>query len=729
MGKPEPRLDGRLKVTGEARYGSDFVVSNPAYAFLVTSPIAKGRIESMDLRTAKAVPGLLEIFNYENTGELKDIKYAKGGGGPTSSIQGFGPLIQYSGQIVALVVADTFEAAREAAHMVRVNYTSEPPSATFDSRGVSESAANEGLPQAGDAEQAYAAADVRLEAQYETPTQHHNPIELFATTCVWRDNQLTIYEPSQFVYGLKANAAKKMSLNIADVRAVSPYVGGAFGSKAQFSPRTGLVALAAKRLNRPVKLVATRDQGFTIQTYRAETRHRIRIGAERGGKITSFIHEGWEVTSRPDPYSVSGVEDSARLYGFATVKTGVTLVHADRNTPGFMRSPPVVPYIYALESAMDELAVKLNTDPVELRRINDSSVDATGKQWSSRTLMKCYDQAAERFGWANRSAQPGSMRDGDWLIGWGCASAVYPTHVGAAAARVRLMANGTANVQIAAHDLGTGAYTVIGQMAAESLGIPLSSVTVELGDSELPPAPVAGGSNTTASACSAVMKACQSIQARLIQPADDRTTVGSAGADHNELNLEDRFKSLGVGAIEEYAEYLPPGAKPDSMKNLYAGTPFLGGGSKGEKLMYATGAEFVEVRVHASTREIRVPRIVGAFAAGRLMNTRTARSQYMGAMIWGISSALHEAAEIDPRTARYVNDNLADYLIPVNADIRDVDVILVPEEDTFVNPVGVKGIGELGNVGTAAAVANAVYHATGVRVRKLPIRLEKLLTT
>ncbi len=730
MGKPEPRLDGRLKVTGEARYGSDFVVSNPAYAFLVTSRIAKGRIESMDLRAAKAVPGVLEIFNYENTGELKDIKYARGGGGPISSIQGFGPRIDYGGQIVALVVADTFEAAREAAHMVRVNYESEPPSASFDSRGTtSESVASEGLPQAGDAEQAFAAADVRLEAQYETPTQHHNPIELFTTTCVWRDNQLTIYEPSQFVYGLKANLAKKMGVDIADVHAISPFVGGAFGSKAQFSPRTGLVALAAKRLNRPVKLVTTRDQGFTVQTYRAETRHRIRIGAERGGKIASFIHEGWEVTSRPDPYSVSGVEDSARLYGFGAVKTGVTLVHADRNTPGFMRSPPVVPYIYALESAMDELAVKLNMDPVELRRINDSSVDAMGKQWSSRSLMKCYDQAAERFGWTNRSVQPGSMRDGDWLIGWGCASAVYPTHVGAAAARVRLMANGTANVQIAAHDLGTGAYTVIGQMAAESLGIPLSSVTVELGDSKLPPAPVAGGSNTTASACSAVMKACRSIRARLIQPADDRTTVGSAGTDRNELNLEDRFKSLGVGAIEEYAEYLPPGAKPDSMKNLYAGTPFLGGGSKGEKLMYAMGAEFVEVRVHASTREIRVPRMVGAFAAGRLMNTRTARSQYMGGMIWGISSALHESSEIDPRTARYVNDNLADYLIPVNADVRDVDVILVPEEDTFVNPVGVKGIGELGNVGTAAAVANAVYHATGVRVRKLPIRLEKLLAT
>jgi xanthine dehydrogenase YagR molybdenum-binding subunit len=389
-------------------------------------------------------------------------------------------------------------------------------------------------------------------------------------------------------------------------------------------------------------------------------------------------------------------------------------VHADRNTPGFMRSPPVVPYIYALESAIDELAIKLDMDPVELRRVNDSMADATGKPWSSRSLMKCYDEAAERFGWSKRNSRPGSMRDGDWLIGWGCASAVYPTHVGAAAARVRLTANGHAVVQIAAHDLGTGAYTVIGQMAAERLGIQLSAVTVELGDSMLPPAPVAGGSNTTASACTAVMKACDAIRAKLRQ-----TTTTS----------NDRPPAEGVGAIEEYAEFLPPGAKPDAIQKLYGGQPFLGGGSKGRKLMYALGAEFIEVRVHALTREIRVPRMVGAFAAGRIMNTRTARSQYMGAMIWGVSSALHEATEIDPRVARYVNDNLADYLVPVNADIQDLDVILVSEKDDFVNPVGVKGIGELANVGTAAAVANAVYHATGVRVRELPIRLEKLLTS
>jgi xanthine dehydrogenase YagR molybdenum-binding subunit len=399
-----------------------------------------------------------------------------------------------------------------------------------------------------------------------------------------------------------------------------------------------------------------------------------------------------------------------------------------------MRSPPVVPYIYALESAIDELAIKLDMDPVELRRVNDSMADATGKPWSSRSLMKCYDEAAERFGWSKRNSRPGSMRDGDWLIGWGCASAVYPTHVGAAAARVRLTANGHAVVQIAAHDLGTGAYTVIGQMAAERLGIQLSAVTVELGDSMLPPAPVAGGSNTTASACTAVMKACDAIRAKLRQTtttSNDRPPAEGGGGEQNLQNdeLPNLFTRLGVGAIEEYAEFLPPGAKPDAIQKLYGGQPFLGGGSKGRKLMYALGAEFIEVRVHALTREIRVPRMVGAFAAGRIMNTRTARSQYMGAMIWGVSSALHEATEIDPRVARYVNDNLADYLVPVNADIQDLDVILVSEKDDFVNPVGVKGIGELANVGTAAAVANAVYHATGVRVRELPIRLEKLLTS
>jgi xanthine dehydrogenase YagR molybdenum-binding subunit len=399
--------------------------------------------------------------------------------------------------------------------------------------------------------------------------------------------------------------------------------------------------------------------------------------------------------------------------------------------------------MYALESAIDELAVKLDIDPVELRRINDTMTDPIeGKPYSSRSLMKCYDEAAAAFGWKRREARPGSMRDGQWLIGWGCATAVYPTHVGAVTARVRLLPNGHVRVQTAAHEIGNGVYTVLAQLAAERLGVPLPSVTVEVGDSMLPPAPVAGGSNTTASTCSAVLKACNAIRDKLFHAAATANDGPLAGRSPSEFimtdgravapdgaadKLEDLFKRAGVSAIEEYAEYVPPGMKPEAIGQLYGGRSTQTGGPEGKYVMYALGAEFVEVRIHALTREIRVPRIVGAFAGGRIMNTRTARSQYMGGMIWGISSALHEATEIDRKRARYVNDNLADYLVPVNADIEQLEVILVSEQDDKVNPAGVKGIGELANVGTAAAIANAVYHATGKRVRELPIRLEKLL--
>jgi xanthine dehydrogenase YagR molybdenum-binding subunit len=734
MGQPLPRVDGRLKVTGEARFGSDFAVRNPAFAYLVTSSIAKGSIKSIDLAQAKAVKGVLDIFTHENTGDLKQLKYGANGGGASTSIQDYGPKIQHDGQIVAMVVADTFEAAREAAYKVKVDYDSEPPSAGFGANGTTESSVKKPLPKGGDAEKAFNDAEVKLVADYGTPPQHHNPIELFATTAVWDNDELTLYEGSQFMHGLKNAAAHKLGISPDKVRTLSPFIGGAFGSKGQMTPRTGLVAFAAKRLNRPVKLVATRDQGFTTVTYRAETKHKIHMGASKDGKIVSFQHDGWEITSRPDSYSVAGVEDSARLYGFGAVKTSVTMVHADRNTPGFMRSPPVVPYIFALESAMDEMAEKVGMDPIEFRRANDSTKDATGKEWSSRSVMKCYDEAAKAFGWSKRDAKPGSMRDGDWLIGYGCATAVYPTHIGAAAARVQFTSDGRAKVEIAAHEIGTGTYTILAQMAAERLGIDPDKVTVEMGDSRLPPAPVAGGSNQTATCCSVVMKACDAVMARLNGQNDPNRRPETVGAGPSG-DLAAKFTRLGVSTVEEYAEFVPPDAKPnvvtqmfvDPIKKLYAGTPTLVGGSHSEKLLYAMGAELVEVRINSLTREIRVPRIVGAFAAGRIMNTRTARSQYMGAMIWGISSALHEATEIDPRVARYTNDNLADYLIPVNADIQQLEVILVPEIDNNVNAPGVKGIGELGNVGTAAAVANAVYHATGIRVRELPIRLEKLL--
>jgi xanthine dehydrogenase YagR molybdenum-binding subunit len=560
---------------------------------------------------------------------------------------------------------------------------------------------------------------------------------------VWTGDHLTIYEPSQFVYGLKNFVAQRLGIEPDKVHAVSLFAGGAFGSKGAMTPRTAMIALAAKRLNRPVKLVATRDQGFTIATYRAETRHHIRLGARRDGKLVGYSHEGWEISSRPDPYVVAGVEDTAQLYAFGAVATKVSVVHADRNTPGFMRSPPVVPYIFALESAMDEMALKLGVDPIEFRRANDTMTSPIGnKPYSSRSLMQCYDQAAEAFGWKQRNPQIGSMRDGEWLVGWGCATAVYPTHTGPAAARVRLMPNGDVRVQIAAHEIGNGVYTVLGQMAAERLGVELSSVTVEVGDSRLPPGPVAGGSITTASSCSAVLKTCDAIRSKVFRAVATANDGPLAGRNVDDLTLkggkiiagdgasEDlgaAFKRMGVATIEEYSEFVPKGLQSSAVADLYAGKVQRVGGPQGDKVMYAMGAELVEVRIHSLTREIRVPRIVGAFAAGRIMNTRTAHSQLMGGMIWGISSALHEATEIDLRYARYVNDNLADYMVPVNADVKDVQVILVSEADHDVNPAGVKGLGELGNVGTAAAIANAVYHATGKRIRQLPIRIEKLL--
>ncbi len=568
-------------------------------------------------------------------------------------------------------------------------------------------------------------------------------MELFSTTASWTGKQLTIYEPTQNLFGLRGEIARQLQMDPADVRVIAPYVGGGFGSKGPSTPRTAIVALAAKRLNRPVRCVVSRSQAFTTEPYRAPTRQRIRIGATQDGKMTAFSHEGWELTSRVDNYAVAGTETTTRLYGYGSVASNVTIVKADRQTPAYMRSPPELPYVFAVESAIDELAYQLGMDPIELRRVNDTDKEPIhGKQFTSRQLMPCFDQAAQAFNWSARNPKPGSMRDGDWLIGMGCATSVYPTHVGAATARVRLRADGDVLVQSASHEIGTGVRTVAGQMAAEQLGVDFAKVQVEMGDTNLPPAPVSGGSNSTASVCSAVLKACQQIRDRLFHAAVGSNSGPLAGRNPTDLTisngevvakdgasqkLHEVFGALKAGAIEEYAEFIPDGASPDAVQKLYEGKTTMTGGPEGKKAMYAFGAEFVEVRINARTREIRVPRLVGAFSAGRIMNTRTARSQLMSGLIWGMSAALLEATEVDERTARTVNRDLQDYFVPVNADVQDVRVIMLPEVDHEVNPAGVKGLGELGNVGTNAAVANAVFHATGKRVRELPIRLENLL--
>jgi xanthine dehydrogenase YagR molybdenum-binding subunit len=743
FGQPISRIDGTAKVTGAARFASDEQVSNPAFAYLVTSAIACGRIGGFKLDAAKSVRGVLDILTYENVGG--QAKPAPGPDGKPSTTSLESDRIWHDGQIIAVVVADTYEAAREAAHRVEVNYVPTSPSATFDSPGsqTEPHKPEKGPdPKKGDAEKAFAGAAVKLEARYSTPTQHHNPIELFTTTCSWDGPKLTIYEPSQFMWGTKASAATRLSLDPDNVRAISRYIGGAFGSKGP-NPRTAWIAIAAKRVGRPVKLVPTRDQGFTIATYRAETRQHLKLGATAAGKLVSFFHEGWEVTSRPSGYNVAGVESTARMYACDNISTAVDVVHADRNTPGYMRAPPETPYMFALESAMDELAHQLKMDPIELRRVNDTQTDpVAGIPFSSRSLMQCFDQAAARFGWAKRTPEPGSMHEGDWMIGYGCATACYPTNIAPAAARVSVTPNGKAEVGLAGHEIGTGAYTTVAITAARSLGLQVEDVTVRMGDSNLPPIMIAGGSNNAASATHVVAKACEELRRRIAEAAVKAEGSPFHGAEPSALRLENgallgpQGKSESLTAaisrtgqrLEAYAENVPDGLPATAIADMAKGKPvMLSGASRKDVTAFAFGAHFVEVRVHSRTREIRVPRVVSAFAAGTIVNPKTAYSQFMGGAIWGLSSALFEETEMDKTAARYVNHNLADYLVPVNADVPSIEVLIVPEQDDRVNPLGIKGIGEIGIVGMNAAVANAVFHATGKRIRELPIRVENLL--
>lgn len=724
VGKPTSRYEARLKVTGRAAFPSDIPVKDPLWAFAVTSHIARGRITRIDDSKARAIPGVVEIYSYANPPKLSQPKGLAQGGYAMSTLQPLlSPVIHHDGEMIAVVVANSYESAREAAFLVETHMVAERATASLGDPGSETLALASISPRhhdrgVGDTEAALAASDVTMSEEYTTPTQHHNPLELFSTTAEWQGDHLTVHESSQSIHGARAEVARQLGIAAEQVHLVSKFLGGAFGSRCFVTPRTVLAAWIARQHDRPLKLIYTRDQGFTLTTFRAETRHRIRLGAMRNGKMTAYTHDAWELSSRYDDVAMAGTNNTVHTYAIPNIATKVHVERTDRNTPGFMRGPSEMPYMYALESAMDELACKLKIDPIELRRINDTMHSPiNGARFSSRSLMRCYDEAAAAFGWSKRNPEPGSMRDGDWLIGWGCATAILPMNMMPASARVSLTRKGEALVQTASTDLGTGAYTVIRQTAAQLLGTSEQAVTVELGDSNLTPGSAAIGSRTTASACSAVKMACDRIVTRL-------------GANFARTDLiEAAFDQLQVSTVEEYAEFAPLNGSIAALESMHNGglVGITRGGDGDKVLMQAFGAELVEVRVNRLTREIRVPRIVGAFAAGRILNALTARSQYVGGMVWGIGSALHEATEIERRSARYTNKNIAEYLIPVNADVPHIEAIIVPEEDDEVNPMGVKGIGELSNIGTAAAIASAVYHATGKRIRDLPITLDKLL--
>ena len=727
MGEPIRRSESVAKVTGKLVYAADSVGDTPLQAYFLTSGIARGRILSIDTAPAEALGGVVKVYTHDNAPHRIATPYVqKGGYVSDTNMPLTGPEIRHDGQIIAMVIAETYEIARDASHRIIVRYAPTVPASTMDSPGVDithPEALAEKEKKAGDFAAAFATAPFKVEGDYSTPAQHQNAIELYSTTASWSGGELTIYEPSQFVVELANGAAAMMGVDPSVVHVVNPYIGGAFGGKGFMTQRTALVAGAARELARPVRNIVTRDQGFTLATYRSETKHHIQLAADRDGRLLAYGHESWEMQSRHDDYPLAGFGVTTVMYGKPAILTRVNAVKADRQTSGFMRAPIEMPYMYALESAVDELALALDMDPIELRRVNDireSPVD--GARFTSRSLMRCYDEAAASFGWNKRDPKPGSMRDGDWLIGYGCATACYPTHLAPATARVTFCANGDARVEVAGQDSGQGTYTVLGQIAARELQIDPQRVQVVMGDSKLPAAPASSNSMTTASLGPAVKLATDKIRARLgnAMPADGERAAA--------------FARLGVSEISELGVFVPPGKQPEVLDKLRKGqVPFAnqarGDESKdGKPLMFAFGAEFAEVRIHRLTREIRVPRMTGAFAAGRIVNPRTARSQYVGGMIWGMASALLEATEIDEKRGRYVNDSLGEYLMAVNADVPQVEVIMVPEEDHEVNPLGVKGIGELGIVGTAAAVANAVHHATGKRVRDLPITIDKLLT-
>jgi xanthine dehydrogenase YagR molybdenum-binding subunit len=711
FGQALPRVDGPDKVTGRALYGADHQPAGAAHAWLVSSPIARGRIRAIHSTAIAARPGVLLVLTHENaSGLVHEAKSVAGRGHLTFSRP---PLasdeIFFAGQIVAVVVAESAEIARDAAESLRVEYAPQEATAGMDDPGASvvpAQALGETHLSRGDAEAAWKAAAVQLHLRYDTPAQHHNPLELFQATCEWQGDRLVVWESSQNTRAYQHGLATQLGIAPERISVHCPFVGGAFGSRGPLAHYTALIALAARQLQRPVKLVVTRQQGFTVRTFRAETRHDVRIAASRDGALQALAHESWELTSRVDHFALAGSDSTARLYACRNVRTQVHNVLADRQMPGFMRAPPELPYLFALESAMDELAQELALDPIELRRRNDTQVDAVeGKPYTSRSLMPCFDLAAQAFGWSRRPAQPGQWREGDWRIGFGCASALYPAKMGPAECRVTLLAADRARVEIGSNEIGNGSYTILAQTAAAVLDLPVDHVEVVLGSSELPAAPLTAGSNSATTTCNAVAHACQEMKRRL-----QATEVPSYP-----LTVDIAHRAEGVGGED------------GGFALLRKGVPVIGGGVMEKHLAYAFGAQFAEVRVHAVTGEIRVPRLVGAFACGRIANPLTARSQLMAGQIWGMASALLEASEVDHRDARYVNADLAEYLVATCGDVAEVTTLLVPEEDLHINPLGMKGAGEIGATGVNAAIANAVFNATGVRVRRLPIRLDDLL--
>ncbi len=729
VGQGIDRVDGHDKVTGAAKYAAEFGLPGLVHAVLVQSTIGAGSMTAIDTAAAARMPGVIAVITPAEMSHLNIDKAA-----PQTVLY---PLLQdmdvlYNGQHVAVVVADTLERATAAASLVAPRYTeadavpvmSDAMDHAYKPKHFRDGARPPDS-QRGDPDAAFAAAPVRIEQTYVTPVEHHNPMEPHATLAAWQDGRLTVWTATQGIGGAQKTLSALFGLPLDDVTVIDPYVGGGFGCKGNTWPPVALAVMAAQKTGRPVRLVLTREQMFYSNGYRPRTVQMLRLGAQPDGTLTAMRHDAITQNSME---KVGEFNEPAALiteisYSCPNVAISHRLVSVNQGLPTYMRAPGENPGSFALETAMDELAVALKMDPIALRLKNYAERDEhEDKPFASKALRECYAQAAAAFGWDRRTAEPRSMRDGAILIGQGMAGSTYPTNRRPAQASARLNPDGTALIRSATQDLGTGTYTTMTQVAADELGLPTAKVTAQLGDSRFPPAPVSGGSTTTASVLPAVQAACRALRTQLFGLALAQQGAAWSGVTPEQLTLSDGtisgpagHTSVGELLAARGRPYLEAesGARPDQAYQDHS--------------RHAFGAQFAEVRIDPDFGTIRVSRLVGAFDAGRIVNAKTARSQAYGGMVFGIGAALLEESVVDAATGRYTNANISEYVLPVNADVRDITPILVDTTDPVTTELGVKGLGELPLVGVAAAIGNAVFHATGVRVRKLPIRIEDIL--
>jgi len=730
VGADVDRVDGRNKVTGGATYAAEVRVANVAHAVLVGSTVGRGRIKAIETRAAEAAPGVIAVVTHVNAPRYPGVTAKQD---PNDRVvQGFqDDVVLYHDQPIAVVVADTLEHAQHAAAMVTATYDAVAAvgdvEADLDAAFILDNPKAPNQISRGDVAAGLAAANTRIDVTYRTPVETHNPMEPHATIAVWQGaDHLTLYDSTQAIFNVRRRLAAMLGLTLDNVRVINHFLGGGFGSKGAPWSHVLIAAIAARATGRAVKLVVTRQQLQIFVGHRPKTVQQLSLGVDGNGTLTAMRHDVVSETSRYDVFIEACTGVTRMLYTCPNVATVQRLVRLDIATPTYTRAPGESTGTFALESALDELAYAAGVNPLELRRKNHAAHDPeSGKPWSSKSLLECYRRGAEAIEWARRPDQVRTLRDGRWRIGFGVATTTRGSRQQPASARARMLPTGRAIVQAGTQDIGTGTYTVMTQIAGDALGLPLGDVRFDLGDTAFPEAPPSVGSFTAASTGPAVHNACVALRRELIERAvrDAASPLHGLAADAIDADGGALVARTAPRRRDSYAAIVSRSGLPEIAVELRTEASK----DRGSFSVYGFGAVFARVKVDDDLGEVRVDRLVGAFAAGKILNPKTAHSQLIGGMVWGIGQALHEHSVRDPRTARMVTRDLADYHVPVHADVPHLDVILVPEDDPHVNEIGAKGLGELSTPGVAAAIGNAVYHATGIRVRDLPITPDKLI--